>query len=172
MKIQITTAAFVLAAVPAFAQSAQPAMTGVSNPEAIAPESYTLDAAMIARPGNMEIQLDLFLDDARPVVLHANLETIYPGRFNMHPDFRNDSPFLARIQGIVHGFLDCRQQRLARIVESQKMPVLREELADRDIPLLRRHRFGGDPPPRFFSFFHSFQDLLWYLRMTGQVLRR
>jgi hypothetical protein len=33
MKIQITTAAFVLAAVPAFAQSAQPAMTGVSNPE-------------------------------------------------------------------------------------------------------------------------------------------
>jgi hypothetical protein len=33
MKIQITTAAFVLAAVPAFAQSARPAMTGVSNPE-------------------------------------------------------------------------------------------------------------------------------------------
>jgi hypothetical protein len=32
MKIPMTTAAFVLAAVPAFAQNAQPAMTGVSNP--------------------------------------------------------------------------------------------------------------------------------------------
>ena len=44
MKIQITTAAFVLAAVPAFAQSAQPAMTGVSNPEA-ATISTTDDSA-------------------------------------------------------------------------------------------------------------------------------
>jgi hypothetical protein len=44
MKIQITTAAFVLAAVPAFAQSAQTAMTGVSNPEA-ATISTTDDSA-------------------------------------------------------------------------------------------------------------------------------
>jgi pimeloyl-ACP methyl ester carboxylesterase len=40
---------------------------GVPDPERIAPEGYTLDAAMIARPGNMEIQLDLFLDYANNV---------------------------------------------------------------------------------------------------------
>ncbi len=42
---------------------------GVPNPDLIAPEGYTLDAAMIARPGNMEIQLDLFLDYANNVKL-------------------------------------------------------------------------------------------------------
>ena len=30
----------------------------------IAPEGYTLDAALLARPGNVDIQLDLFLDHA------------------------------------------------------------------------------------------------------------
>lgn len=35
MKIPMTTVAFVLAAVPAFAQSAQPALTGVSNPDQV-----------------------------------------------------------------------------------------------------------------------------------------
>jgi pimeloyl-ACP methyl ester carboxylesterase len=34
---------------------------GVANPETIAPESYTLDTALFERPGNKEIQLDLFL---------------------------------------------------------------------------------------------------------------
>jgi pimeloyl-ACP methyl ester carboxylesterase len=43
---------------------------GVPNPEVIAPEGYTLDAAMIARPGNMDIQLDLFLDYANNVKLY------------------------------------------------------------------------------------------------------
>jgi pimeloyl-ACP methyl ester carboxylesterase len=40
---------------------------GVQHPERIAPEGYTLDAAMIARPGNMDIQLDLVLDYANNV---------------------------------------------------------------------------------------------------------
>jgi hypothetical protein len=35
MKIPMTTAAFVLAAVPAFSQSSHPAMTGVSNPDQV-----------------------------------------------------------------------------------------------------------------------------------------
>jgi pimeloyl-ACP methyl ester carboxylesterase len=35
---------------------------GVPHPEQIAPETYTLDAALIARPGNDEIQLDLLGD--------------------------------------------------------------------------------------------------------------
>jgi pimeloyl-ACP methyl ester carboxylesterase len=37
---------------------------GVSNPESIPPESYTLDTALLERPGNKDIQLDLFLDYA------------------------------------------------------------------------------------------------------------
>ncbi|KPG99980.1 hydrolase [Pseudomonas sp. RIT-PI-q] len=37
---------------------------GVSTPDKIAPESYTLDALLMERPGNKEIQLDLFLDYA------------------------------------------------------------------------------------------------------------
>ncbi|MGL6245877.1 alpha/beta fold hydrolase [Pseudomonas sp.] len=37
---------------------------GVSTPEKIAPESYTLDALLMERPGNKDIQLDLFLDYA------------------------------------------------------------------------------------------------------------
>jgi len=44
---------------------------GVPQPEKIAPESYTLDAALIARPGNADIQLDLFRD-------YANNVTLYP----------------------------------------------------------------------------------------------
>jgi len=35
---------------------------GTTHPERIAPESYTLDAALLAQPGNADIQLDLFLD--------------------------------------------------------------------------------------------------------------
>ncbi len=38
---------------------------GVANPERVAPECYTLDAALMERPGNKEIQLDLFLTTHR-----------------------------------------------------------------------------------------------------------
>jgi len=50
---------------------------GVPHPEVIAPEGYTLDAAMIARPGNMEIQLDLFLDYANNVKLYPNFQEYF-----------------------------------------------------------------------------------------------
>jgi pimeloyl-ACP methyl ester carboxylesterase len=43
---------------------------GVSNPEAVAPESYTLDAALLERPGNKDIQLDLFLNYASNLALY------------------------------------------------------------------------------------------------------
>jgi pimeloyl-ACP methyl ester carboxylesterase len=43
---------------------------GVANPEVIAPESYTLDAALLERPGNKDIQLDLFLDYASNITLY------------------------------------------------------------------------------------------------------
>ena len=43
---------------------------GVADPEMIAPESYTLDAALLERPGNKDIQLDLFLDYASNLILY------------------------------------------------------------------------------------------------------
>ena len=43
---------------------------GVANPESVAPESYTLDVALLERPGIKEIQLDLFLDYASNVALY------------------------------------------------------------------------------------------------------
>ena len=62
---------------------------GVPHPETIAPEGYTLDAAMIARPGNMDIQLDLFLD-------YANNVKLYPA-FQQY--FRQSKPPLLAIWG-------------------------------------------------------------------------
>ena len=62
---------------------------GVPNPDMIAPEGYTLDAAMIARPGNMDIQLDLFLD-------YANNVKLYPA-FQAY--FRKSKPPLLAIWG-------------------------------------------------------------------------
>ena len=43
---------------------------GVADPETVAPESYTLDAALMGRAGNADIQLDLFLDYASNVSLY------------------------------------------------------------------------------------------------------
>jgi pimeloyl-ACP methyl ester carboxylesterase len=47
---------------------------GVVNPEAIPPESYTLDTALLERPGNKEIQLDLFLDYASNIKLYPKFQ--------------------------------------------------------------------------------------------------
>jgi len=62
---------------------------GVPHPERIKPEGYTLDAAMIARPGNMDIQLDLFLD-------YRNNVKLYPA-FQQY--FRTSKPPLLAIWG-------------------------------------------------------------------------
>jgi len=43
---------------------------GVANPDTIAPESYTLDYALLQRPGMDNIQLDLFLNYASNVALY------------------------------------------------------------------------------------------------------
>ncbi len=47
---------------------------GVTNPESVPPESYTLDTALFERPGNKEIQLDLFLDYASNVKLYPKFQ--------------------------------------------------------------------------------------------------
>jgi pimeloyl-ACP methyl ester carboxylesterase len=43
----------------------------------VAPESYTLDSALLARPGNDEIQLDLFLDYASNVALYPKFQEYF-----------------------------------------------------------------------------------------------
>jgi pimeloyl-ACP methyl ester carboxylesterase len=62
---------------------------GAPDPDAIDPAGYTLDAAMIERPGNMEIQLDLFLD-------YANNVKLYPA---FQEYFRKSKPPLLAIWG-------------------------------------------------------------------------
>jgi pimeloyl-ACP methyl ester carboxylesterase len=62
---------------------------GVTNPESVAPESYTLDWALLQRPGNNEIQLDLFLDYASNVKLYPKFQEY----------FRKSTPPLLAIWG-------------------------------------------------------------------------
>ena len=63
--------------------------TGVPDPALIKPEGYTLDIALLGRPGNMEIQLDLFLD-------YANNVKLYPA---FQEFFRQAQPKLLAIWG-------------------------------------------------------------------------
>jgi pimeloyl-ACP methyl ester carboxylesterase len=50
---------------------------GVSNASLVAPESYSLDSALLARPGNDDIQLDLFLDYASNVALYPKFQDYF-----------------------------------------------------------------------------------------------
>ncbi len=50
---------------------------GVAEEARVAPESYTLDSALLARPGNDEIQLDLFLDYASNVALYPQFQAYF-----------------------------------------------------------------------------------------------
>ena len=53
---------------------------GVRDESLVAPESYTLDAALLARRGNDEIQLDLFLDYAGNVALYPKFQAYFRER--------------------------------------------------------------------------------------------
>jgi pimeloyl-ACP methyl ester carboxylesterase len=57
-------------------------LTGVPDPMTVAPESYTLDQALLDRPGNQEIQLDLYLDYATNVALYPKFQEYFR---NYHP---------------------------------------------------------------------------------------
>jgi pimeloyl-ACP methyl ester carboxylesterase len=50
---------------------------GVPDESRVAPESYELDSALLARPGNDEIQLDLFLDYASNVALYPKFQEYF-----------------------------------------------------------------------------------------------
>ena len=56
---------------------------GVSVEALVAPESYALDSALLARPGNDEIQFDLFLDYASNVALYPKFQEYF--RFRRPP---------------------------------------------------------------------------------------
>jgi pimeloyl-ACP methyl ester carboxylesterase len=62
---------------------------GAHDASVIAPESYTLDQALLDRPGNDDIQLDLFLDYASNIAL-------YP---SFHDYFRAHKPKLLAVWG-------------------------------------------------------------------------
>jgi pimeloyl-ACP methyl ester carboxylesterase len=59
---------------------------GVPDETLVAPESYTLDLALLARPGNDEIQLDPFLDYANNIALYPKFHEYFAA---------NKPPFLA-----------------------------------------------------------------------------
>jgi len=62
---------------------------GVADETQVAPESYELDSALLARPGNDEIQLDLFLDYASNVALYPKFQEY----------FRTNQPALLAVWG-------------------------------------------------------------------------
>ncbi|KAF5368519.1 hypothetical protein D9758_002458 [Tetrapyrgos nigripes] len=64
-------------------------VTGEAHPERIPPETYYLDQTLLDRPGNADIQLDLFLDYQHNV-------TLYPA---FHEYFRTRQPPLIAIWG-------------------------------------------------------------------------
>jgi pimeloyl-ACP methyl ester carboxylesterase len=47
---------------------------GVPNPERLSPDAWTIDSALLARPGNDEIQLDLFGDYQSNVALYPKFQ--------------------------------------------------------------------------------------------------
>ncbi|WP_130834825.1 alpha/beta fold hydrolase [[Erwinia] mediterraneensis] len=50
---------------------------GVKEPEKVAPEGYYLDALLLERPGNKEIQLDLFLDYANNLKRYPDFQAFF-----------------------------------------------------------------------------------------------
>ena len=62
---------------------------GVQDENLVAPEAYTLDSALLARPGNDEIQLDLSLDYASNVALYPKFQEY----------FRNSRPPILAVWG-------------------------------------------------------------------------
>lgn len=55
-------------------------LNGVSDPLSVAPEAYWLDSALMSRPGNVDIQLDLKLDYASNVALYPKFQEYFRQR--------------------------------------------------------------------------------------------
>jgi len=68
--------------------------SGIPDPSQIKPEGYTLDAELLARPGSVDIQLDLFLD-------YKDNVRLYPV---FHEYFRTAKPPLLAVWGKLDPF--------------------------------------------------------------------
>jgi pimeloyl-ACP methyl ester carboxylesterase len=89
--------------------------SGIPDSYDLAPEGYTLDAALMARPGNVEIQLDLFLD-------YANNVKLYP---KFHEYFRAFTPPLLAIWGRYDPyFIPAGAQAFQRDIPSAAVQLL------------------------------------------------
>ena len=74
---------------------------GVQDATLVAPEAYELDSALLARPGNDEIQLDLFLDYASNVALYPKFQEY----------FRTKLPSMLAVWGESDPFSFCPRVR-------------------------------------------------------------
>jgi pimeloyl-ACP methyl ester carboxylesterase len=52
-------------------------LNGAPDPSLVSPDGYLVDSAFLARPGNEEIQLDLFLDYASNVALYPKFQEYF-----------------------------------------------------------------------------------------------
>lgn len=50
---------------------------GANDARLVSPDAYTMDAALVSRPGNVEIQLDLFLDYANNVAKYPQFQEYF-----------------------------------------------------------------------------------------------
>jgi pimeloyl-ACP methyl ester carboxylesterase len=66
---------------------------GVSTPELLAPEAWTLDSALLARPGNDEIQLDLFGDYQSNIALYPRFQEFIRTRRPLLAVWGKNDPF-------------------------------------------------------------------------------
>ena len=66
---------------------------GVQNPERLSPDAWTLDAALLARPGNDEIQLDLFGDYQSNVALYPKFQEFIRTRRPLLAIWGKNDPF-------------------------------------------------------------------------------
>jgi pimeloyl-ACP methyl ester carboxylesterase len=89
--------------------------SGVPDPDSVPPESYTLDAALLERPGNKEIQLELFLDYASNVKMYPQFQEY----------FRQSRPPLLAIWGKNDPFfLPAGAEAFTRDIPNAKVKLL------------------------------------------------
>src|SRR5438034_4679567 len=87
---------------------------GVQDETLVAPEAYQLDSALLARPGNDEIQLDLFLD-------YASNVTLYP-KFQEY--FRTKRPPLLAVLGQERSVLSAARGRGVQARQPERRSTL------------------------------------------------
>ena len=86
---------------------------------------------------------DLRFDNSGAVVFNGDSKAIFGQLLDLDFQHGQNSRFLAGVQRIVDRFLDGRQKRLLRIVESEKMAVFAEKFGNRNFPLARGHALRG-----------------------------